>query len=130
MNRGFLEMLMEKDYLPVIAPVGIGPGGETLHLSPEGAAAEVAIALGAPKLILLQDAKGLLAGGEVRNQLDRHRPRAPARRRRGASAEQAAGARHPPRARRRGASGSTSSTAGWPTPPSPSSSPTTASARW
>jgi len=68
-NRSFLEMLMEKDYLPVIAPVGIGPGGETLHLSPEGAAAEVAIALGAPKLILLQDAKGLLAGGEVRNQL-------------------------------------------------------------
>jgi acetylglutamate kinase len=68
-NRGFLEMLTEKDYLPVIAPVGIGPGGETLHLSPEGAAAEVAIALGAPKLILLQDAKGLLADGEVRNQL-------------------------------------------------------------
>jgi acetylglutamate kinase len=29
----------------------------------------VAIALGAPKLILLQDAKGLLANGEVRNQL-------------------------------------------------------------
>ena len=68
-NRQFLEMLMEKDYLPVIAPVGIGPGGETLHLSPEGAAAEVAIALGAPKLILLQDAKGLLADGEVTNQL-------------------------------------------------------------
>jgi acetylglutamate kinase len=68
-NRGFLEMLMEKDYLPVIAPVGIGPGGETLHLSPEGAAAEVAVALGAPKLILLQDAKGLVSGGEVRNQL-------------------------------------------------------------
>ena len=68
-NRAFLEMLMEKDYLPVIAPVGIGPGGESLHLSPEGAAAEVAIALGAPKLILLQDAKGLLADGEVRNQL-------------------------------------------------------------
>jgi acetylglutamate kinase len=68
-NRGFLEMLMEKDYLPVIAPVGIGPGGETLHLSPEGAAAEVAVALGAPKLILLQDAKGLVSGGEIRNQL-------------------------------------------------------------
>ncbi|HZW88622.1 MAG TPA: bifunctional ornithine acetyltransferase/N-acetylglutamate synthase, partial [Myxococcaceae bacterium] len=68
-NRAFLEMLMEKDYLPVIAPVGIGPRGETLHLSPEGAAAEVAIALGAPKLILLQDAKGLLADGEVSNQL-------------------------------------------------------------
>ena len=68
-NRQFLEMLMEKDYLPVIAPVGIGPGGETLHLSPEGAAAEVAIALGAPKLILLQDAKGLVADGEVTNQL-------------------------------------------------------------
>jgi acetylglutamate kinase len=29
----------------------------------------VAIALGAPKLILLQDAKGLVDGGEVRNQL-------------------------------------------------------------
>jgi transcriptional regulator of arginine metabolism len=64
-----LEMLMEKDYLPVIAPLGIGPGEETLHLSPEGAAAEVAIALGAPKLILLQDAKGLLSDGELRNQL-------------------------------------------------------------
>jgi acetylglutamate kinase len=71
-NRQFLEMLMEKDYLPVIAPVGIGPGGETLHLSPELAAAEVAIALGAPKLILLQDAKGLVDGGEIRNQLTVH----------------------------------------------------------
>jgi acetylglutamate kinase len=68
-NRAFLDMLMERDYLPVIAPVGAGPGGETLHLSPEAVAAEVAVALGAEKLILLQDAPGLLAGGELRPQL-------------------------------------------------------------
>jgi len=68
-NRPFLDMLLERDYLPVIAPVGLGPGGETLHLSPEGVAAEVAVALGAEKLILLQDAPGLIAGGELRKQL-------------------------------------------------------------
>src|SRR5262249_14845615 len=49
--------------------VGLGPGGETLHLSPEGVAAEVAVALGVEKLILLQDAPGLVAGGELRKQL-------------------------------------------------------------
>jgi acetylglutamate kinase len=68
-NRAFLEMLMERDYLPVIAPVGSGPGGETLHLSAEAVAAEVAVALGAEKLILLQDSPGLLAGGELRPQI-------------------------------------------------------------
>ena len=129
-NRGFLEMLLEKGYLPVIAPVGIGPSGETLHLTPTGAAAEVAIALGAPKLIYLQDATGIVDGGELRNQLDRSATSSissPT----GAVPAGASRRCTPSSARSPAAwSGCTSSTAGRRTASSPSSSPTTASARW
>jgi len=60
-NPGVLETLIAAGYLPVIAPVGTGRQGETLNINADEAAASIAVALGARKLIILTDAPGVLA---------------------------------------------------------------------
>ena len=59
-NTAFLQMLLEKDYVPVISPIGLGPAGESLSINADDVAAHVATALGAKKLIYLTDVPGLL----------------------------------------------------------------------
>jgi len=59
-NTAFLQMLLEKDYVPVISPIGLGPSGESLSINADDVAAHVATALGAKKLIYLTDVPGLL----------------------------------------------------------------------
>jgi len=68
-NRDFLEHLLTGDYLPVIAPVGLGEGGTGFHMFADAVAAEVALAVGAKKLILLLDAPGLSVAGEPQGEL-------------------------------------------------------------
>jgi acetylglutamate kinase len=68
-NRDFLEMLLGGGYVPVIAPVGLGEGGMGFHMFADAVAAEVAVAVGARKLILLQDAAGLTVDGELQSEL-------------------------------------------------------------
>lgn len=68
-NREFLEMLLVGGYTPVIAPVGLGEGGMGFHMFADSVAAEVAVAVGARKLIILLDAPGLMADGELQNRL-------------------------------------------------------------
>ncbi len=68
-NRDFLEMLLTGGYTPVIAPVGLGEGGMGFHMFADAVAAEVAVAVGARKLIVLLDAPGLMADGELQNRL-------------------------------------------------------------
>jgi acetylglutamate kinase len=68
-NRDFLEMLLGGGYVPVIAPVGLGEGGMGFHMFADAVAAEVAVAVGARKLILLQDAPGLTVDGELQSEL-------------------------------------------------------------
>jgi len=55
-----LTALEEKNFIPVIAPVGVGPKGETLNINADYVASAVAAALGAEKLVLLTDAPGIL----------------------------------------------------------------------
>ncbi|MBC7338714.1 MAG: acetylglutamate kinase [Firmicutes bacterium] len=52
--------LLESGYIPVCAPIALGPGGEAYNLNADTAAAELAVALGAEKLVLLTDVPGLL----------------------------------------------------------------------
>ncbi|HEX8909668.1 MAG TPA: bifunctional glutamate N-acetyltransferase/amino-acid acetyltransferase ArgJ [Anaeromyxobacteraceae bacterium] len=59
-NTDFLRLLLDKDYVPVISPIGLGPGGESLSINADDVAAHVASALGAKKLIYLTDVPGLL----------------------------------------------------------------------
>ncbi|MDE0355097.1 MAG: acetylglutamate kinase, partial [Deltaproteobacteria bacterium] len=46
-------------FIPVIAPVGVGEGGETYNINADLVAGRVAAALGAEKLILLTDVEGV-----------------------------------------------------------------------
>lgn len=58
-------------YIPVIAPIAIGEHGEHLNLNADTAAAEVAVALGAHKLLFLTDVPGIKgADGELVTELD------------------------------------------------------------
>ncbi len=59
-NTGLLRLLLDKDYVPVISPVGISAEGRSLSVNADDVAAQVAVALGARKLIYLTDVPGLL----------------------------------------------------------------------
>ena len=60
-----LEMLLSQGYAPIITPIALADDGGTVALDSDSAAAELAIALAAPKLIFLADAAGLLEQGEL-----------------------------------------------------------------
>jgi len=52
---------MEKDsFIPVIAPIGVGPKNETLNINADYIAGAIASALKAEKLILLTDVNGIM----------------------------------------------------------------------
>jgi acetylglutamate kinase len=57
---GALEALDKGGFIPVIAPVGVGPHGETYNINADLVAGAVAGALKAEKLILLTDQAGIL----------------------------------------------------------------------
>src|SRR5215467_1521144 len=54
--------MLERIYIPVIASVGLGYDGNAYNINADTAAAEVAVALGAAKLILMTDVPGVLDG--------------------------------------------------------------------
>ena len=64
-----LEVLLEKKYVPVVSPVGLGEDGEGYNINADAAAAEIAIALKAEKLIYLTDVPGILDNGELVSEL-------------------------------------------------------------
>ena len=59
-NTSFLSMLLEKDYVPVISPIGLSDDGKSLSINADDVAGHVAAALGAKKLIYLTDVPGML----------------------------------------------------------------------
>jgi acetylglutamate kinase len=66
--------LLERGYIPVLASVGLGYDGQAYNINADTVAAEIAVALGAAKLILMTDVPGILdAGGQVVNELSRER---------------------------------------------------------
>lgn len=58
-NPRVIYALIETDFIPVIAPVGVGEDGETYNINADLVAGKVAEALQAEKLILLTDVEGL-----------------------------------------------------------------------
>jgi acetylglutamate kinase len=58
-NTDLLKALENGNYLPVIAPVGVGPEGESYNINADLVAGRVAAALNAEKLILLTDIEGV-----------------------------------------------------------------------
>lgn len=59
-NPALLEGLLERDYIPVIAPIAIDREGRSLNVNADTAAGEIATALGAYKLINLTDVDGVM----------------------------------------------------------------------
>jgi len=57
-----ITAMLERNYIPVIASVGLGYDGNAYNINADTAAAEVAVALGAAKLILMTDVPGVLDG--------------------------------------------------------------------
>lgn len=59
-NKEVLDLLDKEQFIPVIAPVGVGHRGETFNINADWVAGEIAAALKAKKLILLTDVPGVL----------------------------------------------------------------------
>jgi acetylglutamate kinase len=57
---GVIEALEKENFIPVIAPVGVGEKGETYNINADLVAGKVAAALRAEKLILLTDVEGVM----------------------------------------------------------------------
>lgn len=51
--------LLEKDFLPIVAPIGLGEGGHSYNVNADDAACAIAKAVGADKLVFLTDVEGL-----------------------------------------------------------------------
>lgn len=58
-NVKLLEMLAHEEYIPVIAPIGVGPDGASYNINADTVAGEVAAALKAEKLMFLTDIDGV-----------------------------------------------------------------------
>lgn len=58
-DTSIVNTLIENDFIPVIAPVGIGENGETFNVNADDAACAIAKALKAEKLAFLSDVEGV-----------------------------------------------------------------------
>ena len=59
-NTELLEMLVRGNFIPVIAPIGVGPDGESYNINADLVAGKVAEALRSEKLMLLTNIAGLM----------------------------------------------------------------------
>ena len=59
-NPHILALFDESDITPVIAPIGVGPKGETLNINADTVAGAIAAAVGAKRLMVLTDVSGVL----------------------------------------------------------------------
>jgi acetylglutamate kinase len=64
-NGAVLEMLLGQGYVPVVTPMALGDDGQSYTVTADDAAAQIAIAVKAQKLIYLADAPGILDDGEL-----------------------------------------------------------------
>jgi len=68
-----IDVMIHSDLIPVVAPIGIGPDGETLNINADTFAGAIAVALKAKRLLLLTDVDGVLdkTGALVRSMTTR-----------------------------------------------------------
>lgn len=59
-NPGLIFNALEKEYIPVISPIGLGKDGTRYNINGDTAAASIAAALNADKFFLLTDTDGIL----------------------------------------------------------------------
>ncbi len=70
----FLNKWMNKGYIPVLSPIGVGSGGKLYNINADSAAAAVAAFLKAEKLILLTNVHGVLGkDGKLVSEVNAYR---------------------------------------------------------
>jgi acetylglutamate kinase len=82
-NSKVIDLIASDEYIPVIAPIGVGSDGRSYNINADTVAGEIAIALKAEKLMLLTDVEGVkmskdspevlyaLTAAEVHDLIDR-----------------------------------------------------------
>jgi acetylglutamate kinase len=70
-HTGFIELLLKEGLMPVIAPIGVGPGNELFNINADLAAGSIASALKAEKLVYLSDIEGILVNRRLVSTLAR-----------------------------------------------------------
>jgi acetylglutamate kinase len=75
-NPDIIHTLTSRGFIPIIAPVGSGPAGETYNINADLVAAKVAAALAAGRLIFITDVDGLMdVSGKLVSTVDKARAR-------------------------------------------------------
>ncbi len=59
-NPELIDVLTQKDYIPIISPIGVDNEGESLNLNADTVAGDMASEIQAEKLIILTDVPGIL----------------------------------------------------------------------
>jgi acetylglutamate kinase len=68
-NVKLIETLLDAQFVPVISPIGVDEAGNATNVNADEAAAAVAGALKAEKLIMLTDVDGVLNGSELISEI-------------------------------------------------------------
>jgi len=68
-NPDIVTTVLREGYIPVVAPVAVGEGGNSYNVNADIAAGSLAVALKADKLIILTDVEGILADRNDKNSL-------------------------------------------------------------
>jgi acetylglutamate kinase len=69
-NAAVVSTLIERAFVPVIASIAMDEAGQPYNVNADAVAAELAVALGAEKLVFLNDVPGVLGGsGELLAEL-------------------------------------------------------------
>ncbi len=59
-NPAIIDVLTEKNYIPIISPIGVDDEGEALNLNADTVAGDIASTVDAEKLVILTDVPGIL----------------------------------------------------------------------
>ncbi len=63
-NSSLLTLVVRDEYIPVVAPIGMGKNGESYNINADDVAGEIAVAVKAEKLIFLTDVEGVKSQGK------------------------------------------------------------------
>ncbi len=69
-NTGVVRTLMDRDFVPVVASIAVDEAGQAYNVNADVVAAEIAAALGADKLVFMNDVPGVMgSGGDLLSEL-------------------------------------------------------------
>ncbi len=69
-NSAYLDLLLSHSQMPVIAPIGVDGKGQAYNINADIAAAAIASAIKAEKLVYLSDVEGVLSHGKLVHSMD------------------------------------------------------------